>query len=332
MAQKPTAGNKSKLMSWFFKAPVKFALLSLGLMVGLVLIYALITRIAAGPGADLSHWAAATLMAAAMIFSIRKYIGWLPKENLDRKSFVAVSNGLAFVYCAVVVLFAVFVASRALELMMYAMWMPYHSVSTLLLWFLLPGVAVLVAGLYIIGLFIAGLCATYRRALTMGVSRFKALLAMPFAAIMFWFPGYLLADDSKAKPAVAIHAKWYSKLTDWVVAKPLNAFLAFLVMIAITALCSNIYAALFELFFGAIFAVWLLIAGTKKFQKNIGGMYSTVAGALNIAIILLCVGLFAMFSQRAQNNADYMSPDGIQLVDANGGAVSLEIEETEANE
>ncbi|MDR0726791.1 MAG: hypothetical protein LBF37_01880, partial [Rickettsiales bacterium] len=161
MAQKPTPKNKSKLLSWFFNEPAKFALLSFGLMVGLVVIYALITAAVTGGNTPLAAWPVVVLLTAALVFSICKYIGWLPKENLDRKSFVAVDNGLTFLYFISLFLSTIFIVSSAQKIMLYVMWLQYYS----MFWFLVVAVTASIIYIYVFGLLIGNMYAIYRRAL-----------------------------------------------------------------------------------------------------------------------------------------------------------------------
>jgi membrane-bound ClpP family serine protease len=137
---------------------------------------------------------------------------------------------------------------------------------------------------------------------------------------MFWLPGYLLADETRAKPVIEIKAKWYSKLTDWVVSKPLNAVLIFVLTLAFSALFFDIYTLGFTLFFVVIFAVWILITGSKNFKKKIGGAYSTVAGALNVALIILSICAIAFFSYAPQTATEYVPVEQIQITEMSGEA------------
>lgn len=310
MAQKPTQKAKSKLLSWFFNEPAKFALMSFGLMAGVVLIYALIAGLVTGGTGTLNPLPIVILVTAALVFSICKYISWLPKDNLDRKSFVAIDNGLTFIYYISLLLSTIFIVSSAQKIMLYAMWLQYYS----MFWFFTVVIAASIIYMYVFGLLIGNMYATYRRALAMGVPRFKALLTVPFSTAMFWFPGYLLTDETRAKPVVEIKTKWYSKLTDWVVAKPLNAILLFLLTLAFSALFFDLYTLGLTLFFGAIFCVWVLITGTKTFKKNIGGAYSTVAGALNIAFIIICISAAAFYSSNSQTAME-MQTQEIQVTE-----------------
>ncbi|MDR0741805.1 MAG: hypothetical protein LBF28_03455 [Rickettsiales bacterium] len=294
---------KSKLLPRFFYEPAKFALLSFGLMLGVVLICYLISGAIAKENAAIPFLLMGISAAATLIFTICKYIKWLPKENLDRRSFIAIDNGLTFVYFMFAAVAAILAARN-----------PQNILSPSNSMFLLSGTTIIVSiiCLYVFGLLIASVYATYRRALAMGVPKWKAILSVPFAINLLWFPGYLMADDPKAKPAVAIRAKWYSKLTDWVVAKPINAILLFLFTMSISALLFDPYSLSIKLFLGAIFCIWLLIAGGRAFKKNIGGAYATAAAFLNIAFI---IGFVVLFSGNPQPQANHILYEEIQVME-----------------
>lgn len=312
MAKKTTPTQK--LSSWFLSSPVKFAFLSFGLMAGLTLIYAFIVGLVTGghtTPATMSPWLLITLTGGALVYSIYKYIKWLPSDNLDRRSFVAIDNGLTFIYFLSLFLSTIFIISSTQKIMLYAMWLQYYS----MLLFFFVVIAISIIYMYVLGLLIGNMYATYRRALGMGVPRHKALLTLPFSIAMFWFPGYLLEDNTKTKPVIAIKSKWYSQLTDWVVAKPLNAVLLFLLTFAFSFIFFDIQTLCLTLFFGTIFGVWLLCTGAKKLKKNIGGAYSTLAGAINIAFIIVCIGFIAYFSTHTNTSVNQIQYESIQITE-----------------
>jgi hypothetical protein len=291
MAQKTKSLTiKSKLSNWLITAPVKFSLLSVALVAGVTLAYALITSIATGGRAPMPAWPLAIVAGGAMIFSIWKLTKWLRGENLDRKSFVAIHNGCSLICLAALLLSAILIAGGPQIAVRRAMWLQFYHPF----WLIAIAVAASLACMYVLGIFIANIYAAYRRALAMNVPKCKALLTIPFTTDLLRMPGYLLPDESKAKPAVEIKTKWYSKFTGWVVKGPANAVLVFLLTLAV--FCRDIYTAGITLFFIAVFGAWLSIAGVKNFRKKIGGAYSATAAALNIAVavlIILAIGLAA---------------------------------------
>jgi hypothetical protein len=313
MAQKKTNQTRSRLSSWFFKEPAKFALLSFVLMTCALLVYMLIAGLVAGENAVLPLWPPLVMMTAMLAFSVYKLVGWLPKDNLDRKSFVAIDSGQVFIYYVFLVLSSFSILGNTREVTLAATMLMFSSSF----WFFAVAIIAAIVSLYFFGLLVGNIYAAYRRALAMGVPKIKALLAMPFASVMFWFPGYLLPDDSKAKPAVEIRAKWYSNLVDWIVSKPINALAVFALTLVFSALFMDFFKICFSLLLGSVFLAWILISGVKGFKKNIGGAYSTVAGALNAAIIIICV-CFAAFIFSNQQQPHHGQDMGIRITEVSG--------------
>lgn len=270
-----------KLSNWLFRAPAKFAMLSFGLMVVIGLVYSFIIASMNGGNITPSQIMPMFLiMGVGIIIAIIKLVRWLPNDNLDRRSFVMVDNGLTLGY-AIVSICGILISYKSLVPMFTQMQTSSPIVAILCL------VLISIVMLYMFGISIANMYATYRRARGMGVPRYKALMAFPFTIAIYWFPGYFLDDDKKKKPVLTTDTKWFAALTDWILARRRNAVIAFLIMTLISAL------VMFDWFmfvilglFAVVFVVWAGITGAKKFMKNIGGAFATFAYVLNIALIV----------------------------------------------
>ncbi|MDR2412663.1 MAG: hypothetical protein LBD50_00425 [Rickettsiales bacterium] len=306
MSKKTTADNKSNLVSWIFTKPAKFSLL-------LLLSFALITLlsvlwIAVVHGLNkfavmepMNMIGLFIIMAAAFVFSVFKLIKWLPKDNLDRRSFIAVNNGLS-ITCFIFTLPAILLTTSGAAFRTM-IWLQFNSPAL----FMLVTAFLVLFFLYVVGLSVSNICSIYRRAAAMGVSGWKILLSFPFGFYLFWFPGYLLPEDGKPKPAIAIKSKWYSAFTDWVVGRPINTILT-CALVLILMFPAYGGAPIWIVFLGLVFCVWLLIAGKKKFIKNIGGVFATFAASLNIALILLVIGIFGLAISRHDTRAVDAAP------------------------
>ncbi len=310
MAKKTTNEKKSILASWFFKQPAKFALLSFGLMLGIALAYSLIyaaifgtTQIAAEP--------IAILLLAAVIFSICKLVGWLPKNDLDRRSFVAIDNGLGLLYtgfmlASVILAISIF-GGNSMQILFYVMWLQSYSMG---LFLVLSTVGSLVY-LYVFGLLIAMIYSMYKRAIAMGIPKWKAVLSVPLGLSLIWFPGYMLSDDKKTTPTTPIKSKWFATLTDWIVAKPINTVLAFFAMFAIALPIMDLNTLFLVAGFVAIFGVWVSITGAAKLRKNVGGAFATVAVILNVLLIVGTIG----FAWYAANNLSNVNDVQVEIIE-----------------
>lgn len=293
MAKKTTVEQKSKLRSWFLSAPAKFSALLFVLTAGITILYSAIGGLLYPNAEFLYLKPLMVLLIAAFVFSIYKLVKWLPKDNLDRRSFVAVDNGLTFIYFIAIILSAFFLVRSVEHVMYYMMWLQYYSV---VLFFVTLSLASLIY-LYVLGLLISNIYAIYRRALGMGIPKWKALLSFPFTLALIWMPGYLLPEEKKTKPVITIKSNWYAKFTDWVVAKPVNAVMVLLFTLLFTALFLNVYSACLTLFFAVIFGVWIWISGAKNFRKKLSTSFATFAASLNIAMLIVLIG-FAAFGPK----------------------------------
>lgn len=287
MAKTTPTTKQNKLVSWFFNAPAKFALLSFGLMAGITLVYSFIISAIKGVGTPINPWPIAVLMLATIIFSIYKLIKWLPSDNLDRRSFVATSNGLTFIYLAAILSSTIFMLGRTEQIILYTMWLQYYSA----LWFFFVVTVASVIYLYVFGVLIANIYTIYRRAITMGVPKWKAILSLPFSIYAFLLPGYLLTEDKKTKSTITIKSKWYAKVTDWVIAKPINAILIFALILIGSACFMDIYTLALMALFIIVFVTWVWVVGAPTFRKTIGGMFSTIIATLNIALVVFLIGM-----------------------------------------
>lgn len=288
MLKKSTpAKTKSVLTSWFLTGPLKFALLSLVLLIGVSVSYALIYVAVTGGNTAPATWPIVTLMLLATLFCIYMLARWLPTREMDRRGFVAIDNGLTVMYYIFSVLSLVYLVRNADAIIMHMMVLQYTSI----VWFWIVMVLGALAYLYILGLMLANIIAIYRRAVTMDVPRWKVLLSLPFTFGIYWFPGYMLPDETPVKSETPIRAKWYAAITDWVLARPVNAVLVFLLTILICALFFDFYTLMTTVVLGAIFGIWLLISGVKTFRAKMGGAFATTMASLNIAMILVTLGL-----------------------------------------
>jgi hypothetical protein len=304
--------TSQKLSEWLFMAPFKFALLSFCTMVGFVLIFAIIAG-AFNMAAAISSAPVAILMIIGMIISIWMLIKWLPAGDLDRKSFIAVSNGQLLVYAAILALSIITVAIWGNKLVMYSAWLQYYSMTL----FIILATAISLVYLYILGVIIANLYAIYWRARAMGVPKWKLILSIPFSFLLFWFPAYLIPDAKQSKTIVPIKSKWYEKLTSWIVAKNSNTIISLIAMIVIITLFFDIYSFSLMILFGIVFGVWALITGIDGLRKNIGNNFSTMAASVNIAMVIALAGLIIMatIAPRTAPVPTYAAPEITQNTD-----------------
>jgi hypothetical protein len=277
----------STLNTWLWRAPAKFAALLMGIVIIAGLIFA-----GAGYAFNISVFAMQNaflaVMAAATVYSIYKLIKWLPSDKLNRAGFVSIDNGFGFVH------YFILLATVAIGLSNPQL-MTYYSVMLANKSMALLSIAVFIIAigyLYMVGLSIANLYATYLRARAIGVPKWKAILSVPCTLMVLWMPAYMLPENKPTANSVPSKYKWFNAITNWVVAHPRNSVIAFLVMLILSYWTVDESIVLITGLFGIIFGVWVWIVGIKKFRDNIGGAYSTYAAALNIAVVVSILGLF----------------------------------------
>lgn len=302
MAFKTIPLPKSKLQSWLFNAPAKFAGLSFSLLISITVIYGFFRTMVYGD-ALMSPVYVILIMSVVLIFTAYKLIKWLPKENLDRRSFVAVNNGLTVIYFTSFLLSTLFLITRAGAIVYYMMWLQYYSMFL----FFVTMIAASLVYLYVLGLLIANIYAVYLRAMAMGIPKWKALLSFPFSFVLLWMPGYLLPEKTTDKAVISIKTKWFARFTDWVVAQPINAVLVFLFIMVFSAMFFNFYFAGLTLFFTIIFGLWVWIKGADGFRKSMGGAFATFTASLNIALIITMIGFISMGYNYAKDHSVQMN-------------------------
>lgn len=278
--------TKSILTSWFLTQPLKFALLSFVLLVVVSVAYALIAVAITGGQTPLPSWPVGILMLLSLFFCMYKLACWLPQKEMDRRGFVAIDNGLTFIYYLFSILSLVFLIRNS-DAFIYNL-MILQQYSVILFWIVM--VASALVYLYAFGLMIENLIVIYRRAVTMGVPKWKVILSLPFTFGIYWFPGYMLAEEKSVKSETPIKSKWYAKITDWIIERPVNAVLIFLLTVLMTALFFDIYTLSMIVVLGAVFGIWILISGVQNFRAKMGGAFATFIASINVALVLFLLG------------------------------------------
>lgn len=297
--------QKSQLKDWFVSKPIKFALLSLGLITGIIFFYFLLNMSVLHINPYMVRGPIFATVGLALGFAIYKLIKWLPSETLDRRSFVAIDNGLTFIYYMAILFSAFLIMNGAQDLMYFSMWVRNFSLPVFILTIVLGSLVYL----YVLGLMISNIYATYLRAREMGVSKWKAILSFPFGTTLLWLPGYILPESKKNKEVITIKSKWFNSLTSWIVSKPLNAILIYLITITFSAMFLDLFTTSITAMFGLIFGLWIWATGVDKFRKSIGGAYSSFTASLNIAfIICFLVIIFLPINKLSQPASVQLNP------------------------
>lgn len=288
--------NKSQcLMSWILWRPLKFALTLLGLGIAVMIPYEIVSATIGGATALVTL---GILSIAAIVFATYLLFHRLPHDNLDRYSFVALENAQAYVLAL-----AVFVAMLAImQAQSFLISLAMMGTAGNVIFVMLAAV-MFVAYAYLVGLSLANVYAKFRRGRAMNIPTWKIICSIPFGFNLIWIPGYILPDEKAPKtPVIPIHASWYKKLTNWIVSRPSRTILAFAILTLFTGFMFGIQTIFWTCAAILLFAIWVSGVGAKRFCKNIGGTYATVAVVLNIIMILaVSVITYQQISQISEN-------------------------------
>lgn len=272
----PRQNNKNLLKTWLFDKPMMFALLTCGLSLAIISIYAIISNLfeisASGP--------LALLLVAANVYSIYYTIKRLPHTPMARPDFIAITNACSFLIFLILFIPLMFIGPdpqimRHNALIFYVL----HPVA---FWFVSIGLLMLY--LYMGGLAISNIYAKYRRAVQLGIDKWKVILSMPFAFLLMWTPGYLI-EDNKTKSNMQINTQWYARFNQWVVADMLNTFFIYLVLLLILNIFVSFPTLLLTAFLLIIYTLWN-IKFKDGFLKNINRGYSLTAVAINLIFVI----------------------------------------------
>lgn len=288
--------NKSQcLMSWILWRPLKFALTLLGLGIAVMIPYEIVSATIGGATALVTL---GILSIAAIVFATYLLFHRLPHDNLDRYSFVALENAQAYVLAM-----AVFVAMLAImQAQSFLISLAMMGTAGNVIFVMLAAV-MFVAYAYLVGLSLANVYAKFRRGRAMNIPTWKIICSIPFGFNLIWIPGYILPDEKAPKtPVIPIHASWYKKLTNWIVSRPSRTILAFAILTLFNGFMFGIQTIFWTCAAILLFAIWVSGVGAKRFCKNIGGAYATVAVVLNIIMILaVSVITYQQISQISEN-------------------------------
>ena len=269
------ARKKSQsLLTWLLWHPLKFALIAFGLI---VLISAVLNAMGVSTDGPIAFGVIiAVVIAAAITF------WYMPRGNMDRRGFIALNNAQTLIATTIFWASAIIIATYQAQITNKLLWMATMQSGMFFTIFVLVGVFYM----YLFGVSLTNLYTKYQRCREMGISPWKIILSMPFGFGLLWTPGYLLDDGNKNNSSVTISARWYERLTNWIMSNPIYTTLAFALIVIYSGFFAGFNAALLTLASAVVFAIWLRIAGLSGFRGAQNRTYSYVAIVVNIAIII----------------------------------------------
>ena len=127
----------------------------------------------------------------------------------------------------------------------------------------------------------------------MNIPTWKIIFSIPFGFGMTWIPGYFI-EDKKSTTHVEIKSKWYNKLTDAIIAKPMAIALAFCITVAASGIFFGFSSVLLTFASAMLFSICTMYIKPNDFIKRIGKTYATWAVIINIVFIISLTISFAM--------------------------------------
>lgn len=271
--------NQKSLLSWLVWTPLKFSVLALVLLFLFIFTLYMIYP-------DASNMLIALTTLVGIICAAACIYHKLPKKNMDQKSFIALTN-LQMLVVSTAFIIAMLLINEYKDVIVMRFWLMNYQINASVL-----AIATLIAVffLYLIGIFVTSLYAKYSRCREMGISAWKIILSMPFGFSLLWTPGYLLKDQNKSTPAVSIHSKWYSKITEKIINNQLYTVFSFIIMVVYSGFFYGFNASFITLASVLIFAIWFKISGLSSFRQQQKKLYSYTSIILNILVLIGIIG------------------------------------------
>ncbi len=284
---------KQKMSSWIFWEPLKFAFIALAMMMAVAVLYGMVSSFIFN-GANTPRLPLMILLTITFAGAAVSMLRRLPRENLDRRSFIALNNAQTFLVSLMFIVSTLLIVSNAQRIMLRMMWIEANSNLSFLMILIAAGLFYL----YLAGTFIANIYAKFRRCRAMGISAGRTLCTLPFGFPLLWIPGYLLSDKAPRNPALPLKAKWYERLTDAIMKTPIMTTFVFVALVMFSGFFFGFNSILLTFAWAIVFAVWARVLGAEKFRKNIGGAYTSFAILANIVVLVSVILISTMTSSQ----------------------------------
>ncbi|MBR1380816.1 MAG: hypothetical protein IJ560_04520 [Alphaproteobacteria bacterium] len=296
---------KHTLSGWVIGAPIRFAVMSLGMA---VIISAIYGAIASMLNIALNINVITTLAIIVNTLIIWRVIKWLNTNSLSQRDYAAVSNGLAIALCVTIMAFIIGFMKFTLLVWQAQVMLSVGSKT----WFVV--LCTIILGLiatYMLGLVVVNIYAIYLRCRTFGMGRATALCTLPFG--IMWVPAYVLKETNNVGDSVEIRNRTFATVVDWIVSMRRNTYLSLGVLCLVYMLCGGIGLPFIVTVAVPLilFLVWVAITGHERLRKNINGAYARVAIVLNIAMVVFALATMAFFTPTP---VPQPLPDNVEII------------------
>ena len=288
--------KQTTLTTWLVKLPVRFALISMGLILLLSLLYPAIGGLFY-PADALPFTPVLVFIGLGILVGAYLTIRKAPAIQMDNTSFITIHTAQTML------LFLLFSVSTYL----FISHQQYILYQALLLNAKFSGTTTILISLiatyfmYILGIEIFNIYVKFRCMQRFNIPTWKIILSIPFGFSALWVPGYLLNTKQIKNPSQKINSKWYNRIINWTTSNQLNTISMFVFITIISSFFAGLNAMLLTFIFALIFGIWVLQIGAKTFEKNIAKKYSSVAIITNIALIIIFSCFYIFAPQPSQN-------------------------------
>lgn len=269
--------NNNTLKYWLVNTPIFFAITSFLCAITVSVLGGLLL-----PNSGTTVATVGTLTVITTVISAILAIRRLKTSNMDRTSLVTIFNTVMIT----VALMSLISFITLIQFPYLRIWLYHLMQSTIGMIFAFTiALCILMISLYVFGMIIVGLWAKILRARTMNIPLWKIICSIPFGFDMMWIPGYFISTKQDKKPTVKTQTNWIVKLTQWTMAHPVNSGFMFTSLIFLNGIFNGLSSTLLTLSLLMLFGIWAIQVGAKKFEKNIGGAYATIAVIFNLIMI-----------------------------------------------
>lgn len=265
----------NKMSTWLLWSPIKFAIISMILMLGAVLLYT-------GFNPDgATQVGTFTAMSVGLILAIIFHIWRLPNDNLNRCEFVSINTAQMFLANLIFIIMTIGAVTYISAIDTNIIALPNMNP------FIMAGLTLLgLVYMYLFGIFVGNIYTKYRRARTMGVPMWKIICTMPFGFSMLWIAGYMLPDaQTKAKSKTTKSTGRYAQIVNTICQNTIYAYIVLVLLVVTSGLFVGLRGMTTVLAMIIVFAAWRRTRGTTTMRRDITKQYSTTAIIINIIMI-----------------------------------------------
>lgn len=284
-----TEKNTNKFSTWTLWSPLKFAVLSFCVLISTAFFYSLIAGTIYNPS-NIPQTPLWILLTIGFICSIAFQFKTLPRDKMDRASFIAIHNTQTIILSGLFLISAYLITRYAQQIMFSLMIMETRISAT----FLIALGASLLFYLYLIGLLIANICAKVRRIREFDIPTWKIVCSMPFGFSALWTPGYILDANASKSQTYAPKSELLNRINNRIISTTTSTIATFIAITLLSGFFFGFNSVLLTFSLTLIFGIWAIQVGTKKFIKNMPEKYSTSVVIFNIALLIITIVFFSL--------------------------------------